>query len=174
MMPVRIELDFAKRRRRVPIVGFLVLALGAGAVYATVADYRNASIESQVVAMNLARYDRSDSSNRAAESDANPALVTAATEELSTPWSRLFNDLEVAAAEEKEDVALLEIAPDRNKQSVRISGEARTLSAALDYMRRLQAASSIAYPLLENHEMRSAERERPVHFVIVADWRIQS
>jgi hypothetical protein len=92
--------------------------------------------------------------------------------ELTTPWSRLFSDLETAATEESDAVALLEIAPDRNKRNVRISGEARSLNAALDYMSRLQLASSIRYPLLENHEVRTTDRERPVHFVIVADWRI--
>jgi len=172
MMPVRIELDFSKPQRRIPVLGLIVLLLGAGAVYLTVTDYRSVSVESELIAINISRY---ETKNRALQPEAgavDPDEVSAATDELTTPWSDLLDDLELAARDNGKDVALLEIAPDLGKQSVRISGEARTLTSALDYLSRLQSAESIAYPLLENHEVRTSERDRPVHFVIVADWRL--
>ncbi len=172
MMPVRIELDFSKPRRRFPVAGLLVLLLGAGAAYLTVNDYQAMSIESDLNTINLSRYESTDRVQRSQASSVDPAEVSAATSELTTPWSTLLDDLESAARDNGKDVALLEIAPDRNKKTVRISGEARTLTSALDYLSRLQSAESVAYPLLENHEIRTSERDRPVHFVIVADWRL--
>ena len=172
MMPVRIDLDFGVRRRRFPLVGVLVLLLGAGAAVITTNDYRTTMIESDRIASSLSVYDSDRRSAKSQDVTVNPAEVSVATRQLTTPWSLLMNDLEAAARDNGEDVALLEIAPDRIKGSVRISGEARTLSSALDYLSRLQDAESVSYPLLENHEIRTAERERPVNFVIVADWRL--
>jgi hypothetical protein len=172
MMPARIELDFGKPRRRIPVLGLCVLLLGAGAAFFTFSDYKTTVIESDLVAMTLARYDTNDRAANSQDITINPAEISAATSQLTTPWSALLDDLESAARDNGKDVALLEIAPDRNKQTVRISGEARTLALALDYLSRLQDAESVAYPLLENHEIQTSDRERPVQFVIVADWRL--
>lgn len=171
-MPVRIELDFSRPRRRIPLLGMFVLLLGAGTVYLTLSDYKTMSVESELMAISLARYETNARAVNSAVISVNPVEVSAATNELTTPWSALLDDLEAAARDNGKDVALLEIAPDRSKQTVRISGEARTLTSVLDYLRRLQNAKSVAFPLLEGHEIRVSERDRPVHFVIVADWRL--
>lgn len=172
MMPVRIELDFNKPRRQIPVLGLIVLLLGAGAVYLTVSDYRAMSVESELMAISISRYESKSRTLRPEINAVDLDAVSAAASELTTPWSDLLDDLELAARDNGKDVALLEVAPDLGKQSVRISGEARTLTSALDYLSRLQRAESIAYPLLENHEIQTSERDRPVHFVIVADWRL--
>jgi hypothetical protein len=170
--PLRIEIDFRKPQRRLPVMGAIALLLGAGAAYLTYTDYNDTLIDSDLISMSLARYDSSDRDSRAKVAAINPAEITDATRQLSTPWSLLLNDLESVAKDSAKDVALLEIAPDRNKQTVRLSGEARSLQAALDYLGRLQKAESIIYPLLENHEIQTSDRNRPVRFVIVADWRL--
>ena len=170
-MPARIDVDFARRRFRFPVLGILVLASGVAAVLVTLADYRDTSIEAELVSMRLARAERTIPATDVAESESTMELVSQATAELSTPWSMLLDDLETAAVDEAKDVALLEISPNRDARSVRIAGEARSLAAAVGYMNRLQQANSIQYPLLENHEILAKDHERPIHFVIVADWR---
>jgi hypothetical protein len=170
-MPARIDLDFGPGARRTPVLGLLVLLAGIGVAWATFSDYRDSLVESELLEMNLARYQDRWSPSEKSEETVKPAAVAAAKARLSTPWSDLFDDLEAAGSDTQGDVALLEIAPDLDKGRVRISGEARTLVAALDYVSRLQQAGSVVDPLLERHEMRTAERERPVEFEISATWR---
>jgi hypothetical protein len=174
MMPARITLDFSGRRRRVPIAGLIFLCAGILAAYWTLRDYQMMAVEAELFDMNLSRYEEADESVDGQSPAVRLAEISAVTEQLNTPWSALLNDLEEATGDSGKDVALLEVAPDRDRQKVRISGEARTLGAALDYVSRLQSAQSVAYPLLENHEIRTSVRERPVHFEVSADWRISN
>jgi len=173
VIPARIELDFAPPHRRFPVLGFGILVIGVLACTQTVSDYRDRQVESELLAMNLSRYQRAVTPDTVNGGTVDSADVSTATEMLLTPWSQLLSDLEVAATDSGKDIALLEIAPDRTKQTVRISGEARTLQHALDYVARLQGFESLRYPLLENHEIQNGSYERPVRFVIQADWRIQ-
>jgi hypothetical protein len=154
-----------------PLFGLLLVAIGVTACYWTFTDIQASAIESDLLDMNLARYHRVDGESGSMVAPVDMAETREATQYLTTPWSVLLNDLELAAADFGKDVALLEIAPDRVKQNIRVSGEARTLNHVLDYVSRLQNAESMSFPLLENHEIQTASRERPVRFVIVADWR---
>ena len=172
MMPARITLDFSERRRRLPVGGLIILCLGVLAAYWTLSDYQSIAIESELLDISLARYQPRGDAVARRESLAGLGEIAAITEQLNTPWAALLTDLEDATRDSGKDVALLEVAPDRDRQNVRISGEARTLGAVLEYVSRLQGASSVAFPLLENHEIRTSERERPVHFVVSADWRL--
>jgi hypothetical protein len=172
MMPMRVELDFRKPRRRFSLLGLFILLCGLTVAYVTLNDYQAQMIESELVETSLVRFSARDRVQNEQAASINPAEVSFATSQLSTPWSALLDDLEAAAMDTSEDVALLEIAPDREKKTVRISGESRTLESALSYLGRLQDAQSVAFPLLEEHEIRTSSRERPVHFVIVAHWRL--
>ncbi|MCJ7556189.1 MAG: PilN domain-containing protein [Gammaproteobacteria bacterium] len=171
MMPARIELDFGPGRRGTSLAGVLVLMAGIGVAYFTFSDYRDSLVESELLEMNIARYESRSNPPGSEKDTVKPAVVAAARARLGTPWSSLFDDLEAAGVDSAGEVALLEIAPDLEKGKVRISGEARTLVAALDYVARLQKAGSVQNPLLERHEVRVADRERPVEFVISATWR---
>jgi hypothetical protein len=54
---------------------------------------------------------------------------------------------------------------------VRVLAEARTLAAALAYVQRLQNSGSLRNALLESHEIRTDEAERPVRVQITAAWQ---
>jgi hypothetical protein len=172
MMLARIDVDFIRPARRSPLPGLLVLAIGLVAAYWTVADYRNTAISSELLSMSLTRYQSTTPEVDGAIAGVDTGEVVLATRRLTTPWSLLLSDLEAAATESGKDVALLEVLPDKNKRSLRVSGEARSLTHVLDYVSRLQSAESLMYPLLENHEIQESNRERPVRFVIVANWRL--
>jgi hypothetical protein len=172
-MPVRLQLDFAKRRHpRLSPSGLLLLLAGCGAAYWTYSDYQEASIHSQLLDISLAKIDRA---YPASQTDNDPETLTkllAATKPLGTPWTALLNDLESAAQDNGDDVALLEVAPDRARRQVRISAEARSLPAALAYVTRLQSTSTLIFPVLEKHEVISSGRDRPVRFEISAEWSL--
>jgi hypothetical protein len=83
----------------------------------------------------------------------------------------MLADLELASRDSAEQVAILAIEPDHEKHRVRISGESRDLTGALAYLKRLQAGSTLRYPLLDSHEVVADDKEHPVRFTLTADWR---
>jgi hypothetical protein len=172
MTPVRVQLDFVRRQPKFPLAGVLVLLIGCGAAYWTFTDYRNSVMQTELLDISLSRYQQTRATKENPVNSDDLAKMAAATRPLSTPWSALLNDLEGAAQDTGKDIALLEVAPDREKRQVRISAEARSLPAALDYVTRLQGSQTLLYPMLENHEVRTASRERPVRFEISAEWSL--
>jgi hypothetical protein len=173
MMPVKLKLDFARRRgRRFSPSGLLLLLIGCGVAYWTFTDYQDLEIQSQLLDLHLAKLRHNDPTIRKKDDPDYLAKLLAATRPLATPWTALLNDLESAAQDSGDDVALLEVAPDRTKRQVRIAAEARTLPAALDYVVRLQNTSTLVFPTLEKHEVLTNNRERPVRFEILAEWSL--
>ncbi len=89
-------------------------------------------------------------------------------QQLGIPWEDLFAAVEAATTDE---VALLGIEPEPRREEVRIVGEAKTYPAVLDYARRLEASAPLAGVHLQNHQIQTQDRERPVRFVLGAAWR---
>jgi hypothetical protein len=166
-----IELDFARRRPPLNRRGVVLLALGIGATALVLADYRSAwnaraGLELRVADASSPRVSRKpDKAAQRVAEDARAALL-----ELTTPWSRLLQELETASAESNGTVAVLGVEPDRDKHQVRVLAEARTLPVALAYVERLQKSQALRYPMLENHEVQVRDPQRPVRFQIRADW----
>ena len=173
MIPARIDIDFVPQRRGLSLSGILFLIVGVAAAIWVYDDFRNSVARSEMLDMSIARYASRSVASTEKLAPADVAEVASATQQLLTPWSRLLVDLEAAAIDSERNVALLEIAPDRNKGIVRVSGEARSLVHVLTYIERLQKADSLVSPLLENHEIQTASPERPVHFVVTASWRAE-
>lgn len=86
---------------------------------------------------------------------------------LSLPWTELFNDI---GDSQQNQVALLSIVPDAAKQSIKLTGEARNLSAILTYIRNLQKAKSLRAVYLQSHKVELRSAEKPVHFSVLAKW----
>jgi hypothetical protein len=173
MKRARIELDFARRQRRFNRRGAVLLALGIAGAVLVLADYqsdraRRAGLELRVADINSVRVERKpDKAAERAAQDSRAALA-----ELTMPWSRLLQELELASAESKGSVAVLGIEPDRDKRQVRVLAEARTLPIALAYVERLQKSQALRYPMLESHEVQVRDPQRPVRFQIRADWSV--
>ena len=65
---------------------------------------------------------------------------------------------------------MLAIEPDHAKHRVRVTAEARTLELAIAYVQRLRKTEVLHFPMLDNHELRVDDKDRPVRFQISADW----
>ena len=174
MIPAAIELDFIRTSRRFSAIGLLALALGIGVATWTVLDYQNLQIESSMLEMQLDAVtpQRRGASGPTEVDTRGVEEAGSAVLELSLPWSRLLDELEAAGTDSRDDVALLSVEPDPERQRVRIGAEARSLPAALLFAQRLQQASTLEFPLLDNHKMRTEQRERPVYFELTADWKL--
>lgn len=88
-------------------------------------------------------------------------------DQLALPWDQLFSAVEEATGK---DVALLTIQPDKRKDEVAISGEARDVAAMLDYMRRLNAAKPLHKVDLLSHQIQQQDPQKPVRFNLSAKW----
>ena len=168
-----IELDFARSRPKVNWRGASLLAIGAVACVLVLIDYRDISnkrdgLELQIDGLRAThRGVKPDKATERLNEEAGAAFA-----EISTPWSQLLRELEVASAESSGSVAVLGIEPDRDKQQIRVLAEARTLPGALAYVERLQKSRALHYPMLESHEIQQKDPQRPVRFQIRADWSI--
>jgi Tfp pilus assembly protein PilN len=91
-------------------------------------------------------------------------------QQLDVPWDELFEAVEASTNEE---VALLGIEPEPRQETVRIIGEAKSYPAVLEYTRRLEESAPLKGVHLQNHQIQTRDRERPVHFVLGATWRRQ-
>jgi hypothetical protein len=56
---------------------------------------------------------------------------------------------------------------------VHITGESRDLPRVLAYLGRLQSSALLRYPMIDSHEVRTDDPQRPVRFALSAEWRQQ-
>ena len=169
----RIELDFARTKPRVRKLGLALLGIGIVGASLALLDYRRVATQIEGLQLRIAavapghRAVAHDQGAARAADDARDAVT-----ELSTPWSLLLRELELASQDSKGTVAVLGVEPDREKRQVHVVAEARTLPVALSYVERLQQSEALRYPMLESHEVQSKDPEHPVRFQIRADWRL--
>ena len=168
-----VPLDFVRPRALISPVGIALLLLGGAAIGATVLEYRAMDAQRAGLELKLAtatRHAQRDalSGPRAAHLTEEATRVAG---ELSTPWTALLAELEFASHDKEGDVALLSIEPDHEKHRVHISAESRNLRQALAYVERLRTTHSLRYPMLDSHEVKADDPQRPVRFVLTADWQ---
>ena len=92
-------------------------------------------------------------------------------QELGTQWTSLLTELEAASRDSADQVALLSVEPDHTKRYVRITGESRDLPRVLAYVQRLQTSALLRYPMLESHDVKTDDPQRPVRFAMTAEWK---
>ncbi|HEY0747171.1 MAG TPA: hypothetical protein VGD63_10755 [Steroidobacteraceae bacterium] len=169
-----IEMDFVGSSRRVRWPGLLVLLLSTICVGTVIYQYhlsvqRRAGLEYRMAALMRARKPEVPED---ALSNAKIAVsAERAAQDLATPWTLLLAELEQASKDSQGQIALLGVEPDHAKHSVRVTAEARTLELALNYVQRLQSSRSLEYPMLDRHEIRADDPQRPVRFELTGQWK---
>jgi hypothetical protein len=170
-----IQLDFIYSPRRATWPGVLLLLLGTLSSAIVVYEYhlsvqRRAGLEYRIASLMRARTPAEARGDSAL--DARIALsAEQAAQDLATPWTLLLAELEQAGKDSQGQVALLGVEPDHGRHSVRVSAEARTLALAINYVQRLQSSRSLEYPMLDRHEIRADDPQRPVRFELTGVWR---
>jgi hypothetical protein len=171
----QIECDFVARNRAWTSLSLGLLALGAALLIVALAVYMNLDARRSGLQLRLAALRRGQTAlldSAVADARLSPGIEQAA-QDLATPWTVLFAELEKASKESAGQVAVLGVEPDHAKHSVRISAESRDLPLALAYVQRLQGSRSIQYPMLERHELRADDPQHPVRFEVTGQWRDQ-
>jgi hypothetical protein len=130
---------------------------------------RRAGLEYRIAALMRAR--KPEAPEDAALNAKVAVSAERAAQDLATPWTLLLAELEQASKDSQGQVALLGVEPDHAKHSVRVTAEARTLELALNYVQRLQSSRSLEYPMLDRHEIRADDPQRPVRFELTGQWK---
>lgn len=87
---------------------------------------------------------------------------------LTTHWDDLFIGLESASGEK---VTLLELAPDLEKHTVKINGEANNFASLMNYITALEGQIVFGPVYLQSHQVQMLDPEKPVRFTLLAAWR---
>lgn len=81
-------------------------------------------------------------------------------------WESLFTSLEKAGSD---SMTLLRLEP--GPREISITGEAKDLAAAMEYVQRLQSVPVFTNAHLTESETLKEHPRHPVRFTLVADWR---
>lgn len=175
-MRARLHLDFVRPRAPRTWLGAGLLALGAFAVVATLAEYRSLAAEAarleariadtqRMARRELPRLRRAALDPKALAEEVRNANVVLA--QLTIPWDGFFREIEAAG---DKTIALLSIQPDAGTRALRITGEARRFEDVLAYIGRLEGRPGLAHVYLASHELRQGGAQRPVAFALVGQW----
>ncbi|MBA2658518.1 MAG: fimbrial assembly protein [Nitrosospira sp.] len=93
--------------------------------------------------------------------------ANAVMSEIDLPWGALFDSVEYAASH---DVALLSVQPDAAGRTMRIGGEAKTMSALLDFVGALEREPVLKDAYLLKYEIKQDDPQRPIIFSLMASW----
>jgi hypothetical protein len=173
-MRALVQLDFVGNRRRLTWPGALLLMLGVASTAAVIYEYHATTLRRSGLEYRIAALARARAPIDTSAETQDPRIAQSAeqaAQDLATPWTLLLAELEQASKDSQGEVALLGVEPDHGKHSVRVSAEARTLELALHYVERLQSSRSLEYPMLDRHEIRSTDPQRPVRFELTGQWK---
>jgi hypothetical protein len=166
-----LALDFAATRRRTNWIGVIALLASIGIATAMVQRWSDISTERAAL---QARLELLQAGAREAPAGAaRPAgdeakSVQRVTRQLALPWPEMIESIESAASRQ---VALLQIQPEPERGTLRLTAEAGTPQAMLDYVRRLGESQALAGAHLVSHQVRREGGARPVQFVAQAMLR---
>lgn len=173
-----VQLDYQRSTRPVPWLGHGVLATALAALALLASHYHDLGQRIDQWEDRVA-HDARQAGHRAralqpvsAQAARDQALevqhANQVLRQLSLPWDTLFRAVESAGGK---SVALLSMEPDIRKGTVRISGEAKDFAAMLDYIRQLGARDVFGSVLLQSHQIRQDDPEKPVRFSLLAVWK---
>jgi hypothetical protein len=166
-----VDLDYVARRRRPPWLGLLLLALSLGIAGELALRYREvrlelARLDLQSGLVSPARRPARALPKERLEEEAKGA--EAVVRQLTLPWGSLIRTIEQAATR---DVAILQLQPDAESRTLRITAEARHRDAMFEYLRRLGAAKGLAEVHIVSHQIQREDPLRPIQFSVQASLR---
>jgi Tfp pilus assembly protein PilN len=174
---LRIELDFAARRRRAPRLGLLCLFAG-GLLVALAAVRITDALAARAASRAALTELEAEAASRARPTARAPAAVdgrikarSAASQQiaqaLQSPWAEL---LEVIALKPEGDVALLSVEPSAVKRTVRITAESRSEAAMLEHLSLLQQDRRLSDVMLTTHQHQTQMPGSPWRYQIQGSW----
>jgi Tfp pilus assembly protein PilN len=167
----RVELDYLVPVRGPIWPGLTVLALSlavAGVLVVRYVDTQQQLARLQATGKLVSPERRPQASMSKERLEAEVKSAESVVRQLSLPWASLIQAIERSATR---DVAILQLQPDAETRSVKLTAEARTREAMFDYLRRLGAAPGLGDVHIVNHQVQREDPQRPIQFSLQASLR---
>jgi hypothetical protein len=167
----RVELDYLAPSRGPIWPGLIVLAVSlvvAGALMARYRDTHNELARLQATGKLVSPERRPQVSLSKERLEAEVKSAESVVRELSLPWASLIQAIEQSSTRE---VALLQLQPDPETRTVKLTAEARTREAMFDYLRRLGSAKGLAEIHVVSHQLQREDPQHPIQFSVQASLR---
>jgi Tfp pilus assembly protein PilN len=171
MTPRRLELDYVAAPRRSPWLGVAVLAVALAT--AGHLGLRHQTLRHDIAAATLANGMRdADSLPLRTVSkeklDEEIKTVEAAVRQLTLPWTDIVQAVEASAMRE---VGILNMQPDPQQRVLRLTAEAKTREAMVEYVRRMSQTKIFSEVYLVNHHVQTEDPSRPIQFAVQASFQ---
>ncbi len=173
-VPLPVDLDFPPARRATGWLGWILLAVGLTAAGSEVLKYRAAQLDlaerEAIVARLRQEMQRpppkpSSSGRVVGAEEARAALDVAAR--LNADWGAMFAGI---AAAQSDAATWVSFDGDAPRGTLRVVGEARSLSAVFDFLARLDEAEGVADAQLSSYEWTRVGPVETVRFNANAKW----
>jgi len=170
MTPRRLELDYVAAPRRAQWIGISVLAVALVVAGDMVFRYRDAhrdlaALDAAQGLLSTERRPRAASKERL---DDEAKTIDAAVRQLTLPWVQMIEAVESASTS---DVALLQMQPEAQQRTLRLTAAAKNREAMLKYVRRLGESRALSAVHLVNHQVQVEDPSRPIQFGVQASFR---
>lgn len=170
-----LDLDYQRKPNNITLLGIVVCVLAVGVLTLMVFKYMQVREDSQIVEIELRQIESKTHSQTGDAGKMRDARTLArevkqanqVLKMLGLRWDSIFG---AVAAAHRDGVALLALAPEPDKRIVKISAEAKNFSVMLDYVKRLEEQPALGEVYLQSHNLQKRDPQRPVRFVVLADW----
>lgn len=176
----RLRLRFPYREQSAPQLDLSLLLLGLSIVVAVFFQFRYQVEEINAWSNRVERMERQQQQKAAPRTRTTSRIrefgqeiqkeitqANAILDQLNLPWEMLFDSIEQAATE---DVALLSLQPNFSNRSLRLSGEAKSMAELLDFVEALERESVFENVHLLNYKIKLENPQRPIIFLLNAEW----
>ena len=167
----RVELDYLAPPRGALWPGLVVLAISLAILAALVLRYSHtrdelARLQGNGKLVSTERLPQVTMSKERLEAEVKSA--ESLVRQLALPWATVIRAIEQAGTP---NVALLQLQPDAETRTVKLTAEARSREAMFDYLRRLDSANGLTDVHVIKHEVQREDPQRPIQFSIQAGMK---
>jgi Tfp pilus assembly protein PilN len=160
-----LDIDFLAARRRRKWPG--VLSLGVALALTAHLVYRHEELTIAAQHLDAARQALGQPPVGKVAARPDEKAARAAIERLNVPWAELIQTIEAASAE---DIALLQLDPDPDQRTLRLTAEARNRGAMFNYLRSLDESQGLTNVRLTTHQIGLDDPQRPIRFSAQASF----
>jgi hypothetical protein len=162
-----LRLDYAAVTSRIRWAGIALLVAAIAAAAQLLVHFQEVRQQLTMVEVNRVpslKPKQDVSPQRLAEQSERAA---AALRRLTVPWARMIQTVETASTPH---VVLMQIQPEPERRTLRLTAQASTPQAMLDYVNRLGESRFLRQIYLVSHQVQESDSGRPIQFVVQASF----
>ncbi|MXS82201.1 PilN domain-containing protein [Nitrosomonas oligotropha] len=176
----RLRLKFPDRGQSVPHIDFSILLIGLLVLAGVLLQFRQVTEEVNHWTNRVERLEKHQQQKAAPRTRSTPRIkefsqeirkeitqANAILDQINLPWETLFDAIEHAATDE---IALLSLQPNVASRTLRLSGEAKSMSELLDFVEALERELVFENVHLLNYKVKQDNPHRPIIFLLTAVW----